>query len=80
MTRHRPSCVVEGDVFNDDLQNPNDPVEIAQAFWTDVKSWVADGYLPVVEVMMDDTTTVHVDLEDGTITKETHDDEVHPGR
>jgi len=66
MSQHRPYAVIQIDIFPDE-RFPDD-VEVtdkmlAEAAWSDVKDWVANGYEPVIEVVTDDHSC-DVDLED----------------
>ena len=58
---HRPYVVIKIDVF--DAREGATPQEIGSMAWSDVQDWVANGYLPVVEVVTEDGSE-DVDLEE----------------
>lgn len=59
MSEHRPTTSVHIDVFPDMEMSPE---KVAANAWDQINAWVRSGYLPVVEVTMDDGSTHQVDL------------------
>lgn len=62
---HRPSALVEADVFieESDFENGWTYEDVAEAAWDDICDWVRNGYLPVLLVKMPDGTEHVVDLD-----------------
>lgn len=68
MSDHLPTVILQADVFPDDRgvddrEIDATPEEVAVMAWEDICSWVANGYLPVVEVFMPDGTQHTIDIE-----------------
>jgi chloramphenicol 3-O-phosphotransferase len=66
MSQHRPYVTIQVDVFTDRFPDDVEVTDatIAQAAWADVQDWVANGYLPVVEVVTEDHS-VDIDIATG---------------
>lgn len=64
MSEHRPTVDIRCDVFPDDATEDCTPEQAAVAAWSNVKDWVANGYLPVVTVTMHDGSQHDVDLQE----------------
>lgn len=59
MSEHRPTGVIQVDVFPDESMSPE---YVARDLWKQIVAWVETGYQPVIEVTMEDGTTHRVDL------------------
>lgn len=75
MSEHRPTVTLQIDIFPEDsfLLDDEDsdlprveytPLEVAAEAWERIGGWAAEGYMPVLTVIMPDGTRVDVDLED----------------
>jgi hypothetical protein len=71
MTEHRPTVVLQADVFPSGEGLSGDeaalvtytPEEVAAEAWDNIREWMDNGYLPIVEVFMPDGTQHTVDLD-----------------
>lgn len=68
---HRPTVLLQADVFPEDsfLLDSEDaeitPWAVAVEAWSNIMDWAAQGYQPIVTVLMPDGSEHTIDLEKG---------------